>query len=319
MSPDPANNRHRLPASRRAFSLVEAVVAMGVMAILLLGMSGALTMSVTALDKGKDASAKAVAAAAACDTVMADLNEATSVTANSAAAITLSVPDRDGDKSPDVISYRWSGARGDPLYRTVNGNEQVLVAGVDQLTINLFGRSGSASADGAESVLASFDTSLGATIKSVTVSGKLPAAQYIKPAFAANVDSWTITRLRIRLARDSNPSGTLRVSIVRDNAWTPTGDLLAKLDIPEAALPAAAAWVDIAIGAGPLSPDQGVFIRLEDAVAGSDAGSVEYGSGGSSMPYNTYFTTSPDYGATWTTPQDTQDMRFFVYGTVASH
>ncbi len=315
MSPDTTNDH---PAPRRAFTLVEVVAAMGVMAILLVGMAGALTISTTAADAGRDRSSQAVRAAAAADTVLADVNEATAITARSKSEVDLTVPDRDGDSMAETIRYRW-GAVGSPLYRSVNGDEHVLLPVVDQFTIDLIGHSGAASTDSAEQVLASFDTSSGATIKSVLVSDKVFVAQYLKPAFADNVDSWTITRLRLRLSRDASPAGTLRVSIVRSDQWRPTGAVLASLDIAEGSLPAATGWFDVAIGAGPLLPSDGVCIRLEEITTTGGAAITEYGSGGSAMPYNTFVTASTDAGATWSAPDDSTDMRFFAYGTVSSH
>lgn len=313
MSPD-TTTRHK----RRAFTLVETVTALGVMAILLVGMAGALTLSTTAVDAGRDRSSQAVRAAAATDMVLADLNEATAIAARSHSEVELTVPDRNGDSTPETIMYRW-GAVGSPLYRAVNGDEHVLLPVVDQFTIDLMGRSGPSSTDSSEQVLASFDTSSGASIKSVMITDKAFAAQYLKPAFADNVDSWTITRLRLRLSRDATAAATLRISIVRDDRWTPTGAVLARLDIPEASLPSTAAWVDVAISAGPLSPNDGVYIRLEESSGPGNAGAVEYGSGGSTMPYNTFLTLSSDAGATWSAPTDSTDLRFYAYGTVSSH
>lgn len=313
MSPVTTNSR-----PQRAFTLVETVAAMGVMAILLVGMAGALTISTTAADAGHDRSSQAFRAAAAADTVLADLNEATAITARSKSEVSLTVPDRTGDSAPETVTYRW-GAAGSPLYRAVNGDEHVLLPVVDQFTIDLIGRSGASSSNSAEQVLASFDTSSGATYSSVSISDKVFVAQYLKPAFPDSVDSWTITRLRLRLARDSSPAGTLRVSIVRNDRWRPTGAVLAQVDIPEASLPATAGWVEVAIGAGPLLPSDGVCIRLEEPTTTGGAGVTEYGVGGSSMPYNTFATVSTDAGATWSTPDDSTDLRFYAFGTVSTH
>jgi len=295
---------------------------MGIAAILLLGMGGALTMSMTALDKGNDRNADAVTVAAAADLILVDLNEATEVITRSAGggAIGIKVPDRDNDGNPESIAYLWTGARGTPLYRSINGGPAVvLLPKVDASAIGLLTRAVPATTS-AEQLLSSYDTSIGATIQTIAPTKTRHAAQYIKPAFAANVDSWTVTRIQVRLARDLVVTGTLRVSLVRAVDWEPSGEVLASIDIPEGALPAAANWYDVAVSAGPLLPSEGIFIRLEDTSGLSlGAGTVQYGSGGATMPYNTFYTTSTDSGASWSAPQDSKDMRFKAFGTTTSH
>lgn len=315
MSPGP--NKPRL--MRRGFSLAEAVMAMGVLSIILLGMGGAITLSVTALDQGKDANAGAVKAAEAADRLLADLSEATKIGSPDADTIEIEVPDRDGDDYPEVIQYSWAsggGAAGSPLKRAINGDSpQVMMAKVARLDVGLVPRT-TPTTTGAEQKLSGYDTSLGVTIKAQAVTAASSAAQYVKPVLADNVASWSITRVRVRLARDSTVTGTMRALLVLNNNWTPTGVGLSTVIISEASMPATAAWVEIPLTAGPLAPDQGVYIKLEDA-AGNGCGTVEFGTGGSAMPYNTYFTTST--GAVWSSPQDVSDMRFEVYGTVSTY
>lgn len=314
MSPGPSNH---MPV-RRGFSLAEAVVAMGVLSIILLGMGGAITLSVSALDQGHDANAGTVQAAEAADRLLADLGEATKISAPDVSTIELEVPDRDGDGSPEVITYTWAdgGSAGAPLSRSLNGDApQVLISRVRRLDVGLVPRRTPVTTS-AESRLIGFDTSVGATIGSRAIVAAGGAAQYAKPALPDNAATWSITRVRIRLSRDSTITGTLRVSVVLSNNWAPTGAVLSTVTVSEASLPATAGWVDLPLAAGPLAADQGVFLLLEDA-AGSGSGTVEYGSGGSAMPYNTYFATSA--GGSWTAPQDSSDMRFEIYGTVSTY
>lgn len=309
------NNRSRRSGG---FSLAEAVVAMGVLSILLLGMGGAITMSVSALDQGRDVNADAVKAAEAADRMLADLREALRMSAPDAETLEIEVPDRDGDDIPEVISYSWASvsADGGPIKRSVNGDTpQVLMAKVTDLKFGMSIQT-SAATTGTEQRLIGYDTSLGATLQSHALATARSAAQYVKPAMASNVTAWSITRVRLRLARDSTATGTLRVSLVTNSNWTPTGTVLAKVDLAEASLPAASSWVEVVLGAGPLAPDQGVFIKLED-ISSTAAGTIEYGSGGNPMPYNTFFTTAT--GTVWSAPQDASDMRFEVYGTLTTN
>lgn len=311
---------------RRAFTLAEAAVSLAVMAILLLGMAGALVMTVSASDKGSDRSAKAVAAAAAADMVLADLAEASEISADTEEGVSLlrlTVSDRDGDTEPDIVEYAWPGAAatGSRLYRSVNDSaRQTIATSVAGFQVDLIARSGPPITEGSEQVLLSYDTSLGASIKTWTIGHTTPMAQYIKPAFNDNTSSWSITRVRLRLSSSGVASGKLRVVLVKSSDWTPTGDRVSELEVSESSLPSFAGWVDVAVSAGPLLPNEGVFILLEDTDSGGDGAAIaEYGQGGASMPYNTYFSGSNDKGITWSAPQDTRDARFFAYGTVSTY
>lgn len=316
----PARNERRArPNARCAFSLLEAVLVLGIMAVLLVGMSGALTMSLTALDRGKDRHASAVAAAHACDQVLADLADATEIAEHAAGGVSFALADRDGNSEEESIAYGWSGTPGSPLAVSIDGAEpQTIVSGVESFSIQWL-VSPDPAATTTERVLISFEALSGATLRTQIISRTTLAAQYLKPAFADNVSAWGITRLRLRLAADLVPTGTLRVSLVRAVDWQPTGEVLSSVDIPELSLPLSAGWVDVAVSAGPLLPGEGVFIVLRDvALGGLGAGSVEYGQGGTGLPYNTFLTTSTNSGSTWTPPQDTADMRFIAYGTITT-
>lgn len=301
----------------RGFSLVEAVLAMGVAAILLVGMGGALTMSVSALDKGQDRNSGAVKAAEMADRILADLNEATAITEKNGQGVAMRVPDRDRDGTEEVVVYGWSGVSGAPLYRSLNGGApQIVIEGVEALEIESLVRASGAAED-AEAVLIGYDTSLGASLRTAAISEKDRVAQYVKPAFASNVTSWTITRVEVHLARDATATGTLQASLASNDGWKPSANILSKVQVSEALLPGSAAYVSLPLTAGPMGPHEGVFIVLEDVGSSSlSCGTVGYGQGGSALPYNTYLAMSADSGVTWTGPQDTRDMRFRVYGKV---
>lgn len=311
-----------LARGRRGFTLVEIIVAMGVMSILLLGTGAAITMSVSAADRNSDPNTRFTAAADAADRMLADVQSATEVVERTSRAVTVKVPDRNGDNQPELIRYAWSGTGGGVLTRAMNSADAVVILSpVDALVLSPLLRAGQLTTDSAERQLSAYQTATATVIQTATVTGRTPIAQYLKPAFDANVTAWRISRVRLYLMRDATPTGTLRVSIVQAENWAPTGATLATLDLPEASLPSTIGWVDLALPTASIDPRRGVFIKLESTAppVSSIAATTRYAQAAPAMPFNTYFTMSSDGGSAWTAPNDNRDLFFYAYGTVTTH
>jgi hypothetical protein len=45
---------------------------------------------------------------------------------------------------------------------------------------------------------------------------------------------------------------------------------------------------------------------------------VQYVQGSSQQPMNSHYVTTSNGGSTWTSPNDNQDMRFILYGTITT-
>lgn len=113
-SPKPRHPR------RRAMTLAELLLAMGVFSILAGVMVSALAIASHALPDDDDTSAAMVVAAEALDRMAGDLRYALTIEELGGRRIEVTVPDRDGDGSPERIEYRWGGLDGDPLTRRLN-------------------------------------------------------------------------------------------------------------------------------------------------------------------------------------------------------
>ena len=78
-----------------------------------------------------------VDAAAALHALQTDLGEATFLSRRGLRAIEFFVPDRDQDRALEWVSYSWSGTRGAPLLRQVNGGApQVILPGVQNFIVS---------------------------------------------------------------------------------------------------------------------------------------------------------------------------------------
>src|SRR5690606_34267176 len=111
----------------RGFALVETVLSMALAAIVLLAMTSAIVLASRALPTHAQAVTfnATVDAGGALAQLTGDVRYALHFGELTATAIAFSVPDRDGDGLPERIRYHWSGVPGEPLYRAVNGGDDV--------------------------------------------------------------------------------------------------------------------------------------------------------------------------------------------------
>jgi hypothetical protein len=117
--------RARRRQSAGGFSLLEAVLSIAIIAVIMGGMSSVMLLASRSLNSRiGDVSVSAEVV----DEIVGDLNLAESITEQTATAVTVVVPDRDGDSQPETIRYSWSGTPGDPLMRQVNASAAVAVA-----------------------------------------------------------------------------------------------------------------------------------------------------------------------------------------------
>ncbi len=110
-----------------AFTLIEVLVSIAIMAVLVTGIASAIVLATRAAD-GAGQPAALADATRVIDQMTAELAVALSFSERTNTAVTFTVPDRDGDEAPETIRYAWSGVPGDPLTRTYKGGEATAVA-----------------------------------------------------------------------------------------------------------------------------------------------------------------------------------------------
>jgi prepilin-type N-terminal cleavage/methylation domain-containing protein len=105
-----------------AFTLVELVLSVAIMAILMTGMGSAILIATHALPEEGGRLETAAEAIDVVDRIAADLSLATRFMCADPDVVRFSVPDRGhGAAGPESIRYAWSGAPGDPLTHRYNG------------------------------------------------------------------------------------------------------------------------------------------------------------------------------------------------------
>src|SRR2546425_414614 len=115
------NDHCRLECARPAFTLVEAVLSLIITSILCLAIGSALTVASRALPQNDSPASAGLTGAFAIEQLSSDLIAALCIAERSATTLAFTVPDRNGDGSPERIRYAWSGTIGDPLTREYNG------------------------------------------------------------------------------------------------------------------------------------------------------------------------------------------------------
>jgi len=106
MSRNPSPTRRRRPG----FTLMELLVAMSASTILIGAMGSLIVLTSTAIPSGDDRGSLAVGASHTLQRIADDLAFATSVTPG-AGTLTLVVPDRTGDSSPESVVYWLASGR----------------------------------------------------------------------------------------------------------------------------------------------------------------------------------------------------------------
>ncbi len=148
------------------------------------------------------------------------------------------------------------------------------------------------------------------------VSSIQRAAQYFMPSLPTNTLSWSVTRVRIGAQRAGAAQQQLIVSLVSaDAARKPGNQVFDSVTIPEADLPTLSDWYEIPFSnVSGLQPVEGICLVCFGDVS-VHGGNVRYENGGVPMTPNTHWMTSSDAGVSWTAPEQSNDMRFFLYGT----
>jgi hypothetical protein len=106
---------------RRAYTMLEMVIALPLMALLLVGTTAALGIVAQVADNGASVGKAVMRTPAAWEQLASELECATSIVSRSATEISVVIPDRTGDAAADTVAYSWSGMDGEPLTRRING------------------------------------------------------------------------------------------------------------------------------------------------------------------------------------------------------
>jgi len=313
----------RRAPSRPGFTLAEAMVSTAVMGILMAGMAGTVAVSTRALRDGTSTASRTTDSAEVVDQITADLAVAQTVLVRTSNLIEFTVPDRDGDMAatPETIKYSWGGQPGDPLLRTLNaGTPLTLLGGIQEFRLDSFTRTVGLPppTQGAEVLLMAHDNAPGAAVQTYTLTNSNWAAQYFYPTFPANTVSWSVTKVKLWLER-SGTGGNIAVQIrSATSRFKPGNDVYKHIVIAKSTVPTVPTLVEVAVnGVTGLDPRRGAVIIVRQMTVGATI-KVHYEENGSPMTANTHYLTTSNTGSTWSSPNDTQDLKFHVLGQITT-
>jgi prepilin-type N-terminal cleavage/methylation domain-containing protein len=253
-------------AGARAFTLVESLLAIAIMAILLGAMSGVIVTVSRATERGDDRNARASAAASVLSEIADDLASSNFIPSSAAPDLVIQVPDRTGDGVEETISYSWSGKPGDPLFRSANSGAAVKVLDdVRSLVMSPAKRNQpSYLITGAKSLLDATTAPAGSTASQWVVGSSGAYGQYLRPDLPDRTVDWAPTSIRIRAQRSGLADGAVLVQVfIAGPGGLPTTQVIARAGIQETSLSTSASWVTIPLASSVnLSPTTGVVVTF---------------------------------------------------------
>ena len=313
---------------RRGYTLLEVVISSAVLSIIM----GAMVATILIASRSIDSSPGQALTDAGnvVDHVTTDLSLAQSFSEREANAVTVTVPDRDGDSQPETIRYSWSGQAGDPLLRTYNdGDAVVVVSNVYNFDLSYLtqtipkGGNNSAGSQEVESevkTLIQHDNAPGGRFRDYKIKSANWCAQYFKPTLVGEATKWKITRVMFQAKRTGNSNGVITVQIRPANSsWKPTSTVLAETTVNESSWGSSYAWRTVDIGPiTDLDPDKGYCLVLKYVSGSREVAKIQYEAYGKPMTAYTNWMTTSNRGSSWTNPEDRKDMRFRITGTVTT-
>ena len=124
--------------TRRAFSLAEVVVSLGVLSVVLAGLASSLTLAMRVAPSSSEPSIVVSQLTRALQSIADETTTAISIDFTSTSSISLLVPDRTGDGNPETINYAAEeSTRGyDIIRRYNNGAAETVASGITALEID---------------------------------------------------------------------------------------------------------------------------------------------------------------------------------------
>lgn len=110
-----------------AYTLIEVVVTMAIMATVVIGLGSAFLLSARAAPAAGDPLGLAVDASKALEQISDEIASATLFELADPTRTRFLVADRDNDGTPERIEYAWSGVAGEPLTRSYNSGTAAVV------------------------------------------------------------------------------------------------------------------------------------------------------------------------------------------------
>jgi hypothetical protein len=296
------------------------VVALGVTSVILVGIGSSMLLAGRAVPDAHGPVIEGVAGAEALEPIAAELQYAVTLNQCTTRQIEFTVADRNGDGTPEVIRYEWSGTAGAPLTRTYNGGTAVQVLTdirdfnltYDLQTISTEIPQGNESA---ETLLVSYDSSSG--YADYDVQDDQWYGEYFRPTLPADAISWKATRVRFYARSSGWASGETKVQLQTATlGGMPTGVVLQEKTLQESGLPIWYVLCEMSYTqASGLLPAQGLWLVFRWTSGNTSCELLGRNSGVPGTNFS--LARSVDGSISWSTLTG-QSLLFRVYGTVTT-
>ena len=304
------------PHHRSAFTLVEVVMSLAIMAVLMTGIASAVLLASQALPQADNPSAALVSGAQAADQIAGDLYCALSFSRRTTEDLEFTVADRSGDDAPETIRYAWSGTPGDPLTRQYNGGTVAnLVEDVREFELSyglttVTEQPSPETKESAEQELIRYDGAVNLADYAITDQDWI--GQYFMPTFPGDATEWSVTRVKFKARICGAAKGITAVQLRLPVGGKPGPTVLDEVPMEEAGLGEAYLWQEFAFSnASGLSPTQGLTLVLAMIKKDTHLADIQYDAGGGED-----MLTTSNAGSSWT--QHHHSMLYYVYGTVTT-
>ncbi len=262
--------------ARRAFTLIEIVLAMGVFSILAGALGGIMLLSARAVPSTSTAADKASVAAGVLARLSSELEVATAVLEGDSSGITFVIPDRTGDGSDDTIRYEWTGSDTRLLTRTLDGGTpQVLAADVSAFVLSYQTATRSVTTQGSWSwtgpgSLASYS---GSPASSVNLANRAGVALVFTPSLPAGAITYSISSVSIQMRRQGVlGQGGVAVQI-RDASTAPGGTIIASASVAGTSMGVSMSTLNVAFSnAAGLTPGSPITVAVIESGNTSSGG-----------------------------------------------
>jgi len=310
------------PTDRSGHTLVELVAALIASALLLAGL-GSVMLIARQIAYTPSAATHRLEAAKLISELDDELRLATFVTQRSTNLLEFVVADRNGDGTEERIRYEWSGTPGDPLVRSYNGGDPIVVLeSVQDFQLEYVTQdittTVETTTESAELLLQSNATIQSSTTRDITSTNwsdqRIDSAT-IGSGAPANALYWNATKVDFYGCQGAGTMDTLLVQLRSTGSPNngPTSHVLAQATVPESTLTSGLGW-NTAVFA---NPARGLALHRNYAVtwSASDSGIIaklgynDSGAGG--------VLESTDTGASWQF-MSTRQMYYRLYGTYTS-
>jgi hypothetical protein len=318
---------------RRGQTLAEVLISTAVVSVIMGGMSSVMMLSARTLTNN---TVEVCVSGDAGDQVTTDLKLAQEFSERTATAVTMKVPDRDGDSQPETIRYSWSGVSGAPLMREYNGGDPVAVAAdvshfdLSYQTKTVAAGSGGGGGGGgdpdppaeqetSEMLLISHNNTSGGSLKDHKIEKNKWCGTYFHPTLPSNAVKWKITRVMIQAKRDGGANGSFAVQVRdADSAQKPTTTVLGQSVIYESSLSNSYQWKTLTLsGLDDLDPGDTHCIVIKHNSGSGRVAKIRYEKN-SADTAGAHFLITNNKGGSWTSYSGSRDMQFYVYGTVTT-